>query len=128
MSDIAILDTKEQIEARAKQLPDPVGYKILCAVPAIEETWHKSKIAKADESIRVEEQTTIVLYVIKLGPDCYKDTKRYPSGAWCKPGDFIITRGYAGTRIKIHGKEFRVINEDTVEAVVDNPVGIGRAG
>jgi co-chaperonin GroES (HSP10) len=62
-----------------------------------------------------------------MGPDCYKDEKRFPNGAYCEEGDFIIMRGYSGTRMKIHGKEFRLINDDTVEAVVRDPTGIVRA-
>ena len=64
---------------------------------------------------------------MKMGPDCYKDDNKFPSGAWCKEGDWIIMRAFSGTRISIHGKEFRLINDDTVEAVVDDPRGIQRA-
>jgi co-chaperonin GroES (HSP10) len=127
MPDIAVDQTIESIESRAKQLPEPTGYRVLCAVPNVQKTFG-SKLVKADETVRVEEQTTIVLYVVKLGPDAYKDLIKFPSGPWCKEGDFVITRAYAGTRITIHGKEFRVINDDSVEAVVENPIGIGRAG
>jgi co-chaperonin GroES (HSP10) len=68
-----------------------------------------------------------VLYVAKVGPQAYKDTTRFPDGPWCKVGDFVITRAYAGTRILIHGTEWRIINDDTVEAVVEDPRGIRRA-
>jgi co-chaperonin GroES (HSP10) len=67
-----------------------------------------------------------VLYAVKLGPDCYKDEKRFPSGPWCKEGDFIIVRPNAGTRLEIHGREFRIINDDSVESVVEDPRGIKR--
>ena len=127
MSDVAIKETKEAVAERAKQLPNPVGYKILCAVPVVQDAF-KSGLVKSDETKRVEEQTTIVLYVIKLGPDAYKDEKKFPYGPWCSEGDFIITRGYAGTRLIIHGRELRIINDDTVEAVVQDPRGVGRAG
>jgi co-chaperonin GroES (HSP10) len=52
---------------------------------------------------------------------------KFPNGPWCKEGDFVITRAYAGTRFKIHGREFRLINDDQVEAVVQDPRGITRA-
>jgi len=64
---------------------------------------------------------------LKVGPEAYTDKTRYPSGPWCKPGDFILTRTYSGTRFKIFGKEFRLINEDQVDAVVQDPRGISRA-
>lgn len=125
MSDINVEGTQETID-RASQLPNPSGFKLLCAVPHIEEEY-ASGLIKADETKRVEEQTTVVLFVVKIGPDAYKDTSRFPSGPWCKVGDFVLTRPYSGTRVVIHGKEFRIINDDTVEGVVDDPRGIRRA-
>jgi co-chaperonin GroES (HSP10) len=109
------------------QLPEPKGWKILCAVPEVEDKY-ESGILKADSSVRIEEHSTVVLFVIKLGDMAYKDTEKFPTGAWCKEGDFVLTRAYAGTRIKIHGREFRLINDDAVEAVVQDPRGISRAG
>ena len=112
-------------EEKASQLPKPSGYRILCAIPDIEKEY-ESGIIKADTTIQNEETLTTVLFVVALGPDCYQDKTRFPSGPWCKPGDFIITRPYAGSRLVIHGKEFRVINDDSVEAVVEDPRGIKR--
>ena len=116
----------QPVEKKAKQLPDPSGYRILCAVPDIEEKF-ASGLFKADMTKQYEELTTPVLFVLKVGPDAFKDEKRFPSGPWCKEGDFILTRPMAGTRVKIHGKEFRLINDDSVEAVVEDPRGISRA-
>lgn len=113
-------------ERKAKQLPEPSGYRILCAVPDVEEKT-EGGLYKADITKQYEELTTPVLFVLKLGPDCYKDEKRFPSGPWCKEGDFIVTRPMAGSRIKIHGREFRMINDDAVEGVVEDPRGITRA-
>ena len=127
MSEVLVLETKREAEEKAKQIPEPTGFHLLCMVPQIDSTY-KSGLVKADETVRVESQTTIVLFVVKTGPDAYADKTRFPSGPWCKTGDFIITRAYAGTRMKIHGTEFRLINDDTVEAVVQDPTGIVRAG
>ena len=110
---------------KAKQLPEPSGYNILIGIPESEEKTDGG-ILKARQTIEIEETATIVGFVLKLGPDCYQDKKRFPSGPWCKEGDFIIMRAYSGTRISIHGKEFRLINDDTVEAVVEDPRGISR--
>lgn len=114
------------IEERARMLPEPSGYRILCGVPEIEEKT-AGGLFKADITMQHEELTTPVLFVLKVGPDAYKDEKRFPSGAWCKEGDFILTRPMAGSRVKIHGREFRLINDDSVEAVVEDPRGISRA-
>jgi co-chaperonin GroES (HSP10) len=112
-------------EEKATQLPKPSGYRILCAIPEQEKEF-ESGIAKADETMRIEETLTTVLFVVDLGPDCYADKVRFPSGPWCKKGDFILVKPYAGSRLVIHGREFRVINDDTVEGVVDDPRGIKR--
>ena len=125
MSNIDVEATKEQAE-KAKLLPEPKGFRLLCAVPNVEEEY-EGGIVKAQDTVRVEEQTTVVLFVIKMGDLAYKDKERFPTGPWCKEGDFVLTRPYSGTRVVIHGREFRIINDDTVEAVVDDPRGIRRA-
>jgi co-chaperonin GroES (HSP10) len=116
----------ETAEEKAKQVPDPSGYRILCGIPEIEGTYD-SGLLKADTVVKYEELLTTVLFVMKMGPDCYKDKARFPSGPWCKEGDFILVRPHAGTRVKIHGREFRIINDDSVEGVVEDPRGISRA-
>jgi len=115
-------------EQKAKQLPRPSGYRILCAIPEAEKEIEGTSISllKSAEMMRNEETLTTVLFVVDMGPDCYKDDKRFPSGPWCKPGDFILIRPHAGSRLVIHGREFRIINDDTVEGVVDDPRGIHR--
>ena len=113
-------------EQKPTQLPEVKGYRILCALPKVEEKF-ESGIIKADSTKNIEEHSTVVLFVLKVGDMAYKDKDRFPTGPWCKEGDFVITRAYSGTRIKIHGQEFRIINDDTVEAVVDDPRGYARA-
>lgn len=117
---------EESKERKTTQLPEVKGYRILCAVPNVDEKY-ESGLIKADKTKHIEEHSTVVLFVIKLGDMAYQDKDRFPTGPWCKEGDFVITRAYSGTRIKIHGKEFRIINDDTVEAVVDDPRGYERA-
>ena len=112
-------------EEKARQLPEPKGYRILCALPEAEEKFD-SGIVKSSETMRNEEILSTVFFVVKLGPDCYKDEKRFPTGPWCKEGDFILARPNSGTRLKIHGREFRIINDDSVEAIVQDPRGISR--
>jgi len=126
LSEMVEMAKEEPDAEKALQLPDPKGYRILCAVPNVENTY-ESGILKADDTKRIEENATVVLFVLKLGDQCYKEENKFPTGPWCKEGDFVITRAYAGTRIKIHGREFRIINDDTVEAVVQDPRGYSRA-
>jgi co-chaperonin GroES (HSP10) len=114
-------------EEKGKQLPRPSGYRILCAVPEVDKEFEgDAGLIKSDETMRIEETLTTVLFVVDLGPDCYKDEKRFPTGPWCKKGDFILIRPHTGSRLVIHGREFRIINDDSVEGVVDDPRGIKR--
>jgi co-chaperonin GroES (HSP10) len=112
-------------EEKATQLPKPSGYRILCAIPEQEKAT-EGGILKADITLHNEELLTTVLFVVDLGPDCYKDAVKFPTGPWCKKGDFVLIRPNAGSRLVIHGREFRIINDDSVEGVVDDPRGIKR--
>ena len=116
-------------EDKAKQLPDPKTFHLLCVVPEAMEEFADSDIGivKSSQSMYYEEILTPVLFVVKVGPDAYKDPDRFPSGPSCKEGDFVIVRPNSGTRLKIHGREFRLIADTSVEAVVQDPRGISRA-
>lgn len=116
--------TIPQPEEKAAQLPEPKGYKLLCIVPDVSETIDGTNLFKASDVIRREEQTTTVLFVAKVGEGAYKDQSRCPGEPWCKEGDFVMVRTYAGTRFKMYGKEMRYINDDQVEGVVQDPRGI----
>ena len=123
---VGSVDFAAAIEEKARQLPKPSGYRILCAIPNVDKEF-ESGLLKADTTIDYEEKLATVLFVVDLGPDCYQDKTRFPNGAWCKKGDFVIVRPNSGTRLSIHGKEFRFINDDSVEAVVADPRGIKRS-
>ena len=98
-------------EERGKQLPKPAGYRILCAIPESEERFEESEfgLLKSDDTRRNEETLTTVLFVIELGPDCYKDPTRFPTGPWCKAGDFILVRPYSGSRLLFMGVSFGLL-------------------
>lgn len=131
--DVAAVDLSgilnKNSEDKAKQLPDPKTFHLLCVVPEAMEEYADSEIGliKSSQSMHYEEVLTPVLFVVKVGPDAYGDKTRFPSGPSCKQGDFVIVRPNSGTRLKIHGREFRIINDDSVEAVVEDPRGITRA-
>ena len=114
----------ESAEQKATSLPDPKGWRILCALVEVGDKY-ESGIIKSDKTVKTEELTSPVLFVVKVGPTAY-DAEKFPEGPWCEEGDFVITRPYTGTRIMIHGKEFRLINDDQVEATVEDPRGIAR--
>jgi co-chaperonin GroES (HSP10) len=120
---VGAIKTEPKTEEKATQLPTPTGYNILCAIPDIEEKFD-SGLIKADVTLKNEEVLATVLFVIALGPDCYKDKAKFPTGPWCKEGDFVVVRRSSGSRLDIHGREFRLIHDDTPIAVVEDPRGI----
>ena len=109
------------------KLPNPVGYHILIAVPELSDTT-KGGVYIPDKLKREEETASVVGYVIKLGSECYVDKNKFPNGPWCEVGDFVVIRPYGGVRIVVHGKEMRLVNDDSIEAVVQDPRGIKRVG
>jgi co-chaperonin GroES (HSP10) len=116
-------------ETKASSLPVPTGYKVLCIVPEVDEKIAGTSLdlVRDAATLRQEEHATTVLFVMRVGPDAYKDTTKFPSGAWCKEGDFVLVRTYTGTRFKVFGKEFRILNDDQIECVVQDPRGYTRA-
>ena len=113
------------VEDKASQIPEPKTYHLLCMLPEAKEEY-EGGLLKASQTMQFEELLSPVLFVAKIGPDAFKDEKRFPSGPSCKVGDFVIVRPNTGTRMKIHGTEWRLINDDSVEAVVEDPRGIQR--
>lgn len=112
-------------EEKAKQLPEPKTYHLLCVVPETDKAYD-SGILKADKTRQYEELMTTVLFVAKMGPDAFADKTRFPSGPSCEVGDFVLVRPNSGTRLKVHGREFRIIADDSVQATVQDPRGIVR--
>tara|TARA_R110000824_G_scaffold36774_5_gene113838 strand:+ start:2033 stop:2440 length:408 start_codon:yes stop_codon:yes gene_type:complete len=112
----------------ASSLPVPKGWRILLAIPEVEEKT-AGGIIKADSTKHIEQTSTVIGLVLAMGSRCYKDEERFgkDSEPWCKEGDFVLTGAYKGVRFHVYGKEFRIINDDTVQAVVDDPRGYTRA-
>jgi chaperonin GroES len=110
----------------AKKIPEPSGYKLLIKPLEVKEKTD-SGIYMPDALKNAEQTASVIGFVVKAGPDAYMDTEKFPHGPYCKEGDFVIFRSYSGTRFKVDKQEFRLINDDTVEAVVDDPRGYTRA-
>ena len=123
---VAEIKIDESETRKASQMPKPKGYKILIALPEPDEKTDGG-IIKSSQTIYNEEVGSIVGFVLDMGPDAYANHGRFPTGPFCKKGDWIVMRSYSGTRFLVHGREFRLINDDTVEAVVEDPRGVERA-
>ena len=122
-TDTPVALTNEEVE---KQLPRPVGYKLLIALPTVEDKF-EGGIIKADATKHQEQVLSIVGLVLDMGGQAYSDTERFPSGPWCQPGDYVMFRANTGTRFRFGGAEYRLMNDDSVEAVVEDPRGVSRA-
>ena len=112
-------------ESTARKIPEPSGYKLLIKPLEVKEKT-ESGIYMPDSLKNAEQTASVIGFVVKVGRDAYKDPEKFPNGPYCKEGDFVIFRSYSGTRFKVDKQEFRLINDDTVEAVVDDPRGYTR--
>ena len=110
-----------------EQLPKPVGYRVLVALPNIEETFDGSDLIKANTTKHHEYIMSIIGLVVEMGSEAYGDKERFPSGPWCKEGDYVMFRANTGTRFTVDGQEYRLMNDDSIEAVVADPRGVQRA-
>ena len=115
--------TEEEFEA---QLPIPVGYRLLVAMPQVEEAFEGTELLKSVTTKNHEQIMSIMGVVIDMGMQAYSDKDRFPSGPWCKVGDYVMFRANTGTRFTIDGAEYRLMNDDSVEAVILDPRGIER--
>ena len=123
MTEITTALTDDELE---QQLPKPVGYRLLIALPKIEEPYD-SGIIKAGRTLQEETLLSVVGAVLDMGEQAYADKDRFPTGPWCKIGDYVLFRANSGTRIKVNGQEFRLLNDDSIEAVVEDPRSVTRA-
>lgn len=114
--------TDAEVEA---QMPKPVGYMLLIALPQIEEEY-ESGLLKDSKTMHYEKVLSTIGLVLDRGPQAYRDRERFPDGPWCKVGDYVMFRTNSGTRFTFKGVEYRLMPDDSVEAVVADPRGISR--
>tara|TARA_R100001443_G_scaffold24201_3_gene36392 strand:- start:8334 stop:8801 length:468 start_codon:yes stop_codon:yes gene_type:complete len=113
-------ESVQEDESLLEQLPSPTGYRILI-LPFSQKAMTKGGIALAESYVEKERLSTNVGYVVSVGPDAYKDKNKFPNGAWCQEKDWVIFGRYAGARIKIEGGDLRLLNDDEILAVINNP-------
>jgi co-chaperonin GroES (HSP10) len=124
----ARIEQDEKAQAALEEaIPKPTGYHILIALPNVEETYGETGLVKADKTLRDEYILSTIGLVLDLGCQAYNDKDRFPTGAWCKPGDYVMFRANTGTRFKIGRQEYRLMNDDSIQAIVPNPKAISRA-
>jgi co-chaperonin GroES (HSP10) len=125
---------KEKIERAEREqaameaaIPKPTGYHILVALPNVEETFGESGLIKAQKTVREEYILSTIGLVLDMGDQAYNDKDRFSAGPWCKTGDYVMFRANTGTRFKIGSQEYRIMNDDSIQAIVPNPRAISRA-
>jgi|TARA_B110000495_G_C23006207_1_gene594476 co-chaperonin GroES (HSP10) len=123
MTDIDKEVTEEELE---NQLPTPVGYRVLVAMPEVEDTYGESGIIKSSKEVQMDTVMSTIGLVLDMGSQAYSDKERFPTGPWCKQGDYVMFRMNTGTRFKVNGVEYRLMNDDSIEAVVSDPRGVTR--
>ena len=122
-----IAQAEREKEALEAAIPKPTGYHILIALPNVEETFGETSLLKAEKTVREEYILSTIGLVLDMGDQAYNDKDRFSAGPWCKPGDYVMFRANTGTRFKIGTQEYRLMNDDSVQATVPNPRAISRA-
>ena len=118
-----VANDEAQLEA---QIPKPVGYHLLVAMPNVSDTFGESGLFKSSQTINHDSIMSMIGLVLDMGEQAYSDKDRFPTGPWCKVGDYVMFRMNTGTRFKVAGQEYRLFNDDSVEAIVEDPSGIQR--
>jgi len=124
----AQIEKEEQEQKELEEaIPKPTGYHVLIALPNVEETFGDSGLVKASSTVREEYILSTIGLVLDMGDQAYNDKDRFPTGPWCKTGDYVMFRANTGTRFKLGKQEYRLMNDDSIQAVVPNPRMISRA-
>ena len=117
-----VWDTKtpEKQKKELEKVPTPTGFRMVL-YPLKLESKTSGGLHLTDETVEQSQIATNVCKVLKMGPSCYKDKERFPQGPWCKEGNWVLITRYAGSRIKIDGGVLRIVNDDEILAVIDDP-------
>ena len=116
-------NSKKEVTKESFKLPQPTGWRLL-VLPFQMDEKTKGGLLLGQDTLERQQVASQCGNVLAIGPDCYKDTKRYPKGPWCKTGDWVMFARYAGSRIKIEGGEVRLLNDDEILATIKNPEDI----
>tara|TARA_R110002012_G_scaffold317666_2_gene534538 strand:+ start:1005 stop:1490 length:486 start_codon:yes stop_codon:yes gene_type:complete len=118
-----LLDPENIDISVAEKLPKPTGWRVLI-LPYMGAERSKGGIILSDQTREREQLATVCGYVVAVGPDAYADQIKFPEGPWCKKGDWVIFARYAGSRLKIDGGELRLLNDDEILAILQDPTDI----
>ena len=114
---------EEPSKTNLDKLPNPTGWRILVMPFQVKEET-AGGIIIAQETLDRARAAVQVGYVLKMGPLCYEDKDKYPTGAWCKEKDWVIFARYAGSRMGIDGGEIRMLNDDEILGTIEDPMDL----
>jgi len=118
-----VLDPEAMGKSLLERMPQPTGWRMLILPYRGKETT-EGGIYIPNKVLDDSQIQTVVGYVVKQGPLCYKDTEKFPDGPWCREKQWVIFARYAGSRFRIDGGEVRILNDDEVLATIDDPEDI----
>ena len=118
-----VLDPQKIDVSMMDRLPSPTGWRLLI-LPYRGKGKTEGGVLLPDAVIDRESLATVCGFVLKAGPLAYDDKEKFPGGAWCKEKDWVIFGRYAGSRFKIDGGEVRILNDDEIIAVIQDPADI----
>jgi len=113
-------EPKKEVTNQKEKLPQPTGWRILVLPFKMNETT-KGGVIMNESTLERQQVASQCGNVLAMGSECYRDKERYPTGPWCKVGDWVVFARYAGSRINIEGGEVRLLNEDEILATVKDP-------
>ena len=116
-------DPDKVSESVIDRIPKPTGWRI-AILPYRGSEKTKGGIVLAEETQKKTQLATTCGYVLRMGDLAYADQDKFPTGPWCKEGDWIIFGRYSGSRIQIDGGEIRILNDDEIIGVVNKPEDI----
>tara|TARA_R110000744_G_scaffold273467_1_gene386658 strand:- start:507 stop:1049 length:543 start_codon:yes stop_codon:yes gene_type:complete len=105
------------------RMPTPTGWRILI-LPYRGKGKTAGGIFLPNETVEKSQISTQVGYVLKMGPLAYKDTAKFPTGAWCEEKQWVVFARYAGSRFQIDGGEVRILNDDEILSTILDPEDI----
>ena len=134
LTDFGTKDNKEEVKSQIptdpegikkylNDIPNPVGYRMLVR-PWSGQAKTKGGVILADETQDKIQMTTVVGLVVKMGDLCYEDTEKFPKGAWCNEGQFVVYGRYAGSRFNTKYGEHRILNDDEIIGTINKPEDI----
>jgi len=113
-------EPKKEVTNNKDKLPQPTGWRIL-VLPFKMNEKTKGGVIMNESTLERQQVASQCGNVLAMGSECYKDKERYPTGPWCKVGDWVVFARYSGSRINIEGGEVRLLNEDEILATVKDP-------